>query len=332
MKTDTGTIDKRNPKALVTGASGFIGSHMVDALLEKKWNVTALVRKATDTKWLESRGVHLVHADYDDGASLERATAGMDVVFHLGAVLKAMDWETYYRGNALGTERLLEACLKSPHPLKRFVFCSSIAAAGASPKGSPKNEEAPCTPTSLYGKSKHAAEKIVDTYKGQLPIVTIRPPNVLGPGQKEMKAVIKLIQKRIIPLLGNGEKQTSICYVDDVVDAMILAAEHENALGQTYFVTDNREYSWREMLETIARKLGIKWALRLPYPMLYTIATLSEWISKMTGAAPLLKRSDVLSARNNYWLFNSDKIQEELGFVPKVPFEEGIEKITAPFK
>ncbi len=315
-----------NPiKALVTGCSGFIGSHLASALIKKGWQVYALVRQTTDTTWLEEQKIHLVYGDYTDADSLEKAAAGMDYVFHLGALINGTKWEDYYRANTLATGNLLAACEKSNPGVKRFVFVSSIAAAGPSGKGQLKNEDAPCRPVSLYGKSKMEAEQLVHQYWGRLPMVIIRPPNVLGPRQRELESTLKLVKKRIVPLLGNGDRQTSICFVEDVVRALILAAENDAAVGQTYFVTDNRQYSWRDMLNSIARGLGVSsFVIKIPFPFLYVIGAVSELVAVITRSSPLVKRKDILSARNNYWLFDSQKIEKELGFIPTIDFERGI--------
>ena len=327
-----------NPiKALVTGCSGFIGSHLASALIKKGWQVNALVRETTDESWFhsgpEKQKINLIHGNYTDPSSLETAAAGMDYVFHVGALIKGTRREDYYRSNTLATGSLLAALEKSNPGIKRFVFVSSISAAGPSDPGQLKNESAPCRPVSLYGKSKLEAEKLVNRYSGRLPVVIIRPPNVLGPGQRELESTLKLIKKRIFPLLGNGDPQTSICFVDDVVRALILAAEHKAAVGQTYFVTNNQEYSWRGMLDFIARALGVSpFVVKIPFPLLYFIGAVSELTAAITRTSPLVRRSDILSVRNNYWLFSSQKIREELGFVPLIDFEKGMTDTIARYR
>ena len=169
------------------------------------------------------------------------------------------------------------------------------------------------------------AEQLVNRYRGRLPVVIIRPPNVLGPRQRELASTLKLVKKRIVPLLGNGDLQTSICFVGDVVRALILAAENDAAVGQTYFVTDNQQYSWRGMLEFIARVLGVSsFVIKIPFPFLYFIGAVSELAAAITRTSPLVTRKNILSVRNNYWLFDSQKIEKELGFAPTIDFEKGI--------
>ena len=315
-------------KALVTGSCGFIGSHLVSSLIERSIDVYALVRKTSDTSWLNGKNVTLLPGDYSDVDSLIKAVDGMDYVYHLGAVIQAPDWDTYYRVNTLGTQNLLFACYKTIKNLKRFVFVSSIAASGPSTRGSLKAESDACNPKGGYGKSKLLAEKACRRYRNRIPVVIVRPPNILGIHQKELYKVCRLIKKRILPMLGNKEKQTSICFVQDLVKALILVAENERAIGETYFVTDNQVYSWHEILYYIADIQGVlPYVITVPHPVMYTIAFLSEFVSGFTNTVPLISRERVISTRKYYFLIDGSKIRKELGFEPQIQFEDGMREI-----
>ena len=263
--------EKKNKqiKALITGSSGFIGSHLTTALIEKGWDVYALVRKSTDTGWLEKQKVHLVQADYSDSASLKKAVAGMDYVFHVGAALKAPDFETFIKANAVSTKELAAACVEHNPKLKKFLYVSSMAAVGPSIPGVLKTEKDENTPTSLYGQSKMAGEEFLKNFADRLPYVIVRPPNVLGTGQQELKMVINFANKRVLPQLGNGDKQISIIFVADLVRALILAAESDKVSGEAYLVTDNRVHSWRDLIYAVAESLGkTPYVLKMPFPVL----------------------------------------------------------------
>lgn len=323
---------KKKSKALVTGSSGFIGSHLVTALIEKEWQVYALTREATDTSWLIKQKVQLVKGEYRDKTALKKAVRGMDYIFHLGTVIYGDEWETFYQVNVQGTENILAACSEVNPGLKKFIYCSSIAASGSSVKGRLKNELDECQPFSLYGKSKLAAEEIVKKYGSSIPVVMIRPPSVLGIRQRELKTILLTIKKGILPQLGNGDKQTCICFVEDVVRAMIAAAEKDAANGQIYFVTDNHTYSWREMLNTAARVMGKRFVIKIPYPMVYLIALISEGLSRLLGTKKLVNMIDIVESRKRYWLYSSEKIEKELGFKPRVTFAEGIRHIIDQYR
>lgn len=319
-------------KALVTGGTGFIGSHLVEALIQRGDDVHVFIRPQSDLKWLKGLKIKHRTGSYGDQDSLQQAVWGMDVVFHVGAVITAFDWETYDRANVKATIRLLEACAEANPELKKFVFVSSISAAGPANDRVPLKESDPCSPVSRYGKSKLLAEEAAARYFDRLPIVILRPTNVLGVRQKQLFSTLKLAKKRIIPQLGNGDKQTTICFVQDVVRALILAADKESVRGGTFFVADPRPYSWREILDGVTRSLGLSYVIRIPYPALLMIAWLSEAAARLTGTRPLTTRKSLRSVRKNYWLQDISLIKKELGFSPEISFEEGMADIISWYR
>lgn len=319
-------------KALVTGSTGFIGSHLVESLIKKKYKVYCLIRETSNLKWIKDLDVELITGSYWDKESLSRAVKGMDYVFHVGAIIDAMEWDTFYKVNTEGTIKLLEVCAEVNPGLKKFVFVSSIAAAGPAKDKKPVKESDECHPVSLYGKSKCLAEEAAARFFDKLPIVIIRPTNVLGTRQRQLYSSLKLARKRILPLLGNGDQQTSLVFVQDVVKALLLAAEKKNIRSRTYFVTDGEEYSWREVLKLITKELGISFIIKIPFPMLMTIAFFTEIAAKVTGGSPLTTRKGILSVRNNYWLHDISLIRKELGFSPGINFEEGLRDIIKWYK
>ena len=319
------------PQALVTGSCGFIGGHLVRYLLEKGYAVSCLVRPASDPDALAGLPVTLISGSYFDLESLGRAVKGMDYIFHAGAVLSAPDWPGYYQTNVQGTANLLEACLQVNPGLRKFVHVSSISAVGPAVDKKPRRESDDCQPVSLYGKSKYLAEQAAAAFFSRLPIVIIRPPNVLGAGQKELLAVLKLMRLRIVPMIGRREKQTSICFVQDLVRALVLAAEADRTAGRTYFVAAPEFYSWRALLEQLLFEMDMKYALKIPHHLLLLLAFGAEAMARLTRKAPLIRRSDLRSARNNYWLCDASLIRDELGFNAEVEFTQGIGDIVRHF-
>lgn len=318
-------------KALVTGSSGFVGGHLVRRLLAQGHEVSCLVRTASDPRVLAGLPVARISGSYFDLPSLRRAVQGMDCIFHAGAVLSAVDWPGYFKTNVEGTANLLEACAQSNPGLQKFVHVSSISAVGPAQDKKPLLEADPCRPVSLYGKSKLLAEKAAVAYFDKLPIVIVRPPNVLGAGQKELLAVMKLLRLRLVPLIGRREKQTSICFVQDLVRALVLVAEADRAAGKTYFVAAPEFYSWREILRQLLLEMDLKFVLNIPYPILRGVAFVSEAVAKMTGKTPLVTRSDLRSARDNYWLCDAGLIRAQLGFRAEIEFAQGIGEIVRRF-
>ena len=316
-------------RALVTGANGFIGSHLAEELLRRGWQVRALVRPGADLRWLQGLPLELVQGDVTRPETLPPAVRGCDFVFHLGAAIHAPDMAAFRRSNVDGTRHLLECCRERAPQLRRFVFVSSIAAAGPAAAGRPKNEDDPCTPVSDYGRSKLEAEEVLRRLATPLPWVIVRPSNVLGPREREVSSMLKMVEKRLRPMLGNGDRQTSFCMVQDLVQALILAAEHPAAEKQTYFVTDGCQYSWMEPVDILARLLQKdRLRLTLPYPLLQLLALLSEVAAALLHRKPAVTRKQLRSVRIRYWTFDGGLIRRELGFVPALSLEEGLRLIA----
>lgn len=317
-------------KALVTGATGFIGGHLVEALLSRKDEAYVLVRPESRTGGPNQSAAVPVKGDYRDPASLSRAVSGMDVVFHVGGLITAPDDETYDEANVLTTRALISACAGGVPALKRFVFVSSISATGPSPAGTVLDESAPLRPVSGYGRSKARAEEIVGSFSGRVPWTILRPPNVLGPRQKELLTSISLIGKRIKPMIGNGKPQTSVVSVWDVVRALILLAEHPGAVGRTYFVTSGRPYAWREITDAVASELGVRRVyLPVPYPVQWAVGAVSEAAAGLRHKVPLLTRETVAASRKFNWIYDDSLIRRELGFEPEFDMAGAIRKTVA---
>lgn len=317
-------------KVLVTGANGFLGSHLAEDLLRRGFDVRCLVRRPHGLGWLETLAVQLVRGDCRDKAALEPAVEGVDTVFHLAGVISALRWEDYYQANVVGTRNLLEVCLERNPGLKKFIHVSSISAAGPSEKGRAVTEDDPVRPVSDYGRSKLASEEAVRGFAGKLPFVIIRPPNIIGPRQKELLEAIRLMRKRIKPGVGTGEPQTSLCYVRDVVAALILAAERPEADGRTYFLADPRPYAWSEITAAIQEAMGLgRVLLKVPYPAQLLAASVSEAAARLTGRPPRLTRMSVISSRKYYWIYDASRIRRELGFAARTGLREAIRETVA---
>jgi len=320
-------------RVLVTGSTGFIGIHLVRALLLQGHEVSCLLRGASRRQSLEGLSITPVNGDYLRPETLRAAVKGMDWVFHLGAVIKADDWETYYRVNTLGTRNLVEACGAEDSGMPRLVYVSSIAASGPSLPGVLKQESDPCEPINFYVESKRRAEEACREYMDRFPIVIVRPPNVLGHGQKDLLRVMRLIHRRIQPKLGSRERRTSICFVEDLVEALILAAESDRAPGETFFVTNDEKCSWFEMVDSIAQNLNrTRCMIHISYKALIFLAGLSKAAALLTRTSPLISREWIDNPRLYDFLYSSAKIQLELGFRPRVKWESGMKEIIKRYR
>jgi nucleoside-diphosphate-sugar epimerase len=277
--------------------------------------------------------IRFVLGDCRDKESLRPAVRGMDCVFHLAGVIRALDWPAYYDANTRGTQNLAEACLEENPALRKFVFVSSISALGSSPPGKALSEDDECHPTTDYGRSKLLAERIILGLADRLPLTIIRPTNVIGPRQQELFASIKLIAKRIKPLIGTGKPQTSLVSVEDLVRAILLAAESPESRGKTYLVTDGRAYAWRDIVEAVAEALGPRRIfLKIPYPIQYAVAAFSELGARFTKTRPRLIRSHIRATRKDCSIYDGSKIERELGFKPRFDMGESIRRTVAWYR
>jgi len=314
-------------KILVTGASGFIGRRLAGELARRGHQVACLVRRTSVTAPLEDTPVELIIGDLADKPSLERAVAGKDLVFHLAGAVQAVDEPAFEAANVDGTRNLVEACLGAKAPPGRFVYVSSIAAAGPNPSERPAVEDDPPRPVSAYGRSKLAAELVVLGAGARLPATIVRPPNVIGPGSKELGQAIRLLRWRIVPAVGDGRPRTSLIDVDDLVEALILAAGSPASGGRTYYVTDGRAYAWPEITAALAEEVGVRGPMiRVPYRAQLLAAGLAEAAARRTGGPPLLTREIVRAGRDGYWIYDGSRIERELGFRPRYGMRDSVRR------
>ena len=329
QKLSAGSIGK----ALVTGANGFVGSHLVEGLLSRGYQVICLVRKTSNLRWLSGLNVEYVYADISEKDSLKNVLKNVDFVLHVAGVTKAKSREEYFKANYQGTKNLIEVCVEDNPQIKRFVYVSSQAAVGPGKDGQPLDETSPCNPITDYGKSKLEGERIVLEYSSKLPVTIIRPPAVYGPRDSDILGFFKVANKGLKTLFGKGESYLSLCYIEDLVDGIILAAESPKAIGQIYFIADDQSYSWREAFGIIAKVLNKKTiTLRIPNAFLFTIAFISENIFRLLGKPAVVNVQKVREITQKYWLCDVSKAKKELGFSPKYKLEEGAKKTVRWYK
>jgi len=312
-------------KAVVTGATGFIGSYLVESLVEKGWDVSCPVRDSSRTDLLEKLPVSLIRGAMDDKAFLKQALKNRDYIFHLAAAIHASSSTIYEQANYLLTRDLVNVCLEANPAVKRFVYVSSIAAAGPSEKGHIADETGTRAPVSEYGRTKLKGEEAVIHQWDSLVSTIIRPPNVYGPRQRETDLLIKLIGKKIVPALKPGIPLTSLIYIKDLVQGIIQAALSPKAEKQIYYLTDGNQYSWQEILLTIKnQKIGHSLYLPLPEFLIAGAAGIADLLKKSGSIKTMFGSRAWKTIRETPWLFSSDKAVRDFGFCPAYSLEKGI--------
>ena len=222
-------------KAFVTGGTGFVGSHLIDRLLEKGIEVYALKRKTSNIQWLEGKKVKFVEGDLFSNEALENVIKDMDYVFHVAGVVKAKNKEGFERGNHLATKNLIEITHKVNPGIRKFVHISSLAVCGPTPGDEPLKETYIPKPMTTYGVTKYEAEKEILKYRDKMNVTIIRPPAVYGPRDTEIFLYFQTFKKGLNSLIGFGEKFLSLVYVKELVEGIVLAAESEKSNGQVLF-------------------------------------------------------------------------------------------------
>lgn len=312
-------------KALVTGSTGFIGSHLVEKLIARDYSVRCLIRKSTRLEYVNELPVDFVKADYGDIDSLRAAVEGVDYIFHIGGVTKAKDKRVYFLGNQVSTRNLLAAVTRYNPGVKRFVLASSLTAVGPGKGADPVDETTPYHPITTYGRSKMEAEKECVSVSSSLPVTIVRPPAVYGPRDKDIFEFFSSVNRHLIPLSGFGRKMLSFVHAYDLVDGIIAAAEHPAAAGQVYFISNEEIYDWGMLGDFAKKRLGT-WAIkvRVPHFLLFTIAAISESIAGMQGKAALVNIEKARDGVQSNWLCTAKKASDELGFKTKLSLEEGV--------
>ncbi|MDQ7064065.1 MAG: NAD-dependent epimerase/dehydratase family protein [candidate division KSB1 bacterium] len=314
-------------RALVTGASGFIGGFLVQRLLDDGVEVVCLMRKTSSRAYLPVDRIRIHLGSLQDVDSLKTAVQGVDVVFHLAGATKALSREDFFQINAGGTQNLLEACRQSGVKLPRFVLVSSLAAAGPSADRQGISEEDEPRPVSHYGQSKLEAERIAAEYGRDLPVTIVRPPVVYGPRDRDVYQYFKQVNMGFALYLGREPRYFSIIHVRDLVEGIWAAGRAAQAVGRTYFLTNPQPESWRGLGQMIARAVGKEPVpIVLPEWTASVVAVFGEMVARITRKPPLLGFDKIREMREKYWVCRGTRAETELGFRPAISAEEGIEE------
>lgn len=319
---------------LVTGASGFIGTKLVERLAARGDRVTCLVRRHSNRAAIEPLGVSFALGDVRDPDAVRSAVGDAEIVYHLAGLPTAFRAADLMQVNAEGFRNVAAACAQRDTP-PVIVNVSSLAAAGPSPPDRARTESDPPQPVSHYGRSKRAAELIAEEYAAQVPITVVRPPIVFGEGDLQMRNVFKCIFRYGVHLaLGVAGSHYSLIHVDDLVDSLIACAERGSRLagpetrtnsGPTqgyYFVASDEQPTFAELGMMIGKSLGRKSVhiLRSSGPtLLVPAAALAEGIARLRGRPYIFNFDKAREAMAGNWVCSPQCIRRDLGFTPQAP-------------
>lgn len=322
------------PRALVTGASGFIGPHLVERLQRAGYQVRCLVRRTSILDRLKPLEPEFVYGDVTDLDSLIAAVADMDVVFHLAGVTKALHYEEFLKVNEEGTGSLAEACAKCDKP-PTLVVVSSLAAAGTSPEDAPRRESDPPAPVSKYGRSKLAGERAAAKWADRVPLTIVRPGIVIGDSDPLTLEMFRPIQRwnvHLLPTLANY--RYSLIHSEELVGLLIAAAERgqrveadsNGSLETTgrYLAADDTQPTYVDLGRMIGKALnkGRIFVIRVPKPVSFVVVGALELIARIRQRPSIVNLDKIREGSAGNWTCCSQAAKQQLGFDPQISLEE----------
>jgi len=310
-------------KAFVTGGTGFVGAHLVRALLERGEEVGCLVRSPAKAQALGWRNVRIVRGDLDDARALAEGCAGADVVFHVAGRISARELQEFVEANRDGTANVLEAA--SLQPPQRFVLVSSLAAGGPTTPGQPIEEARRPAPVTPYGQSKLAAEILVRAMP--FPWTIVRPPTVYGEWDREVLKVFKLARRGLVPVFGDGSQELSVIYAGDLAGALVAAATSPGAARQVYYAAHPAITTSRQLVRAVGRAVGREPRIvPLPAPvaraMLWAIGSLAH----LVGRATVLSADKADEFLAPAWTCRPDALMRDTGWRAATDLDAGLRR------
>lgn len=311
-------------RVFVTGGTGFVGSHVVERLIEAGYRPLCLVRETSDTSHLDEIGVETVTGSLEAVDDLRPAVDRAEAVVHIAGIVKARQHEFFYRINARATEELARLAAEVGG-LRRFVFLSSIAAQGPGFRPDP-NESRP-DPVSHYGRSKLAGEEGVLEVADDLPVTIFRPPPVYGPRDREMFKLFEGAKRGLVPVYGDGESVTSVVHAADLARAVVRAIDREHASGSVFPIDDGGYYTWNELVEHFGRAVGgVPYTVGVP-PFVFSVgARLNELRGRLMGRAVIFTRDKLAEIEQDEWVCGHEAVADSLDWRPEWPLGEGADQ------
>ena len=319
--------------AVVTGASGLVGSHLVDNLLSKGFKVRCLLRKSSSLKWLEGKNVEIINSGLLDTEGLRKAFKGASYIFHVAGVVKSKTPEGYFSGNVDTTRTMLEVASEDKSTLKKFLVVSSLTVVGPASGGKPVDENTACNPITTYGKSKLEQERVALSYKDKLPVTICRAPAVYGDRDTEIFIYFQTFSKGLTTTIGYNKKELSLIHVVDLVEGLYKAAVSEKSNGEVYFITSKEFYTWEQINSITSKILNKKPIIvKVPHFLVYTIAVIAQFFAMFSSKPATLNIEKAKDITQQYWICDHSKAQRDFGFIQQIPIEDGIKRTIDWYK
>ncbi|HSD64844.1 MAG TPA: NAD(P)-dependent oxidoreductase [Ignavibacteriaceae bacterium] len=318
--------------AVVTGANGFVGSHLVDLLLEKNYQVRCIIRKTSNLQWLKGKNVEIFNCGLLDRDGVRKAFQNVNYIFHVAGVVKAKSPEGYFKGNVENTRALLEVAVEF-NTLKRFVILSSQTVSGPSEDERPVNEDDSPNPITTYGRSKLAQENVAKEFMDRIPITIVRAPAVYGERDTEIFIFFRTFSKGLFTTIGLDKKLISLIHVVDLVRGTLMAAENPSAAGKTYFISSEKFHTWEEIGD-VSKKIMKKKPIhvKVPHFIVFFIAAIAQFLALFSKKPATLNIEKAKDITRHAWICSTEKAVKELGYHQEIPVEEGIRRTVNWYK
>ena len=325
-------------KILITGASGFIGSFIVEEALNRGMEVWAAVRSTSSRRYLQDPRINFIELDFGSEERLKEQLDGhdFDYIVHAAGVTKCLNKADFHRVNTEGTRHLVEALLALGMPIKRFVYLSSLSVFGAIHEHQPYadiTEHDVPRPNTAYGKSKLEAERYLDSIGNEFPYIILRPTGVYGPRETDYFLMAKSIKQHMDFAVGFRRQDITFVYVLDVVQAVFLALDRGMS-GRKYFLTDGEVYQSADFSRLLKKAMHAKWVLRVTAPLwvLKVVTFFGEYISRLTRKPIALNNDKYHILRQRNWRCDVEPAVDELGYHPRYNLEKGVGESVAWYK
>jgi nucleoside-diphosphate-sugar epimerase len=329
-------------KILITGASGFIGSFIVEEALARGMEVWAGVRKSSSRRYLQDERIHFIDLNLDSKEQLKQQLSShtFDYIVHAAGVTKCINKADFFRVNTEGTRHLVDALIELQMPLEHFVFISSLSVFGAIREKQPyepiRDTDTP-QPNTAYGQSKLEAEKVIKERSTPFPYTILRPTGVYGPRERDYFLMAKSIKGHSDFSVGYQQQDITFVYVKDVVQAVFLALHTPHSTLHTprcYFLSDGEVYQSSTFSDLIIKEMGNPWCLRIKAPIwvLRVVTACGEWLSHFTGKISALNNDKYHILKQRNWQCDIQPAIDELGYKPQYNLERGVKETIAWYK
>ena len=319
--------------AVVTGANGFVGSHLVDLLLSKNFIVRCIVRSSSNLRWLKSKDVEIYDCGLNDKEGLRKAFNEAVYIYHVAGVVKSKKPEGYFLGNVDTAKTLLDVAIEFKQSIRKFLIVSSQTAVGPSLNGKVVDETSVCKPITTYGKSKLAEEELAKTYMDKLPITICRAPAVYGERDTEILIFFKTFNGGLMTTIGFDKKLLSLIHVKDLVNGFYLAGISPKSSGEVYFISSEKYYSWEKIGKITSKVLNKKpLKVKVPHSVVYLLAAIAQFFAMFSSKPATLNIEKAKDITQKEWTCDTSKAIRELGYHQQVSIEEGIKRTCDWYK